>query len=161
MGQFHGSFGIAVIRIPGGTLIKSHYNVGPNGSLNIDHSFGCKGMPGAVDVRLKGGPLFPEFASVTQRKNLKAATIGQYGLIPTIKTVQATGLTQYLQAGTQIKVISIAQNNLSPDSCLQVAHLDALNRTDRSNRHKNGRQNFPVVCGELPGPGLSRLIAVL
>src|SRR5690554_3785560 len=100
MGQFHRRPGITVIRIPGGTLIKSHYNIGADGSLNIYHSLGCKSMPGPVDVRLKGGPLFIKFSSVTQRKNLKAATICQYGLIPPIKTVQSTRLAEYLQTGT-------------------------------------------------------------
>src|SRR5690554_743635 len=161
MGQFHRRLGVTVIRIPGGTLIKSHYNAGPNGSLNIDHSFGCKGMPGAVDVRLKGGPLFPEFASVTQRKNLKAATIGQYGLIPPIKTVQATGLAQDLQAGAQIKVISIAQDNLGPYGGLQIAHLNTLNRTNRTHRHKNRRLNTAMIGRNFTGPGLCLSVAVL
>ena len=74
-------------------------------------------MPRTVDVRLEPDALFGIYlATVAQREDLEAAAVGEDGAVPAVELVQTASLAKHLNAGAQIEVVGVAQNNL----CLHI-----------------------------------------
>ena len=144
--------GIIVGGGAGRTLVEGHHDVGPDKPLGIDHVFGREHVARAVDVRLETTPLLGEFADTGEREDLKSAAVGQYGSIPSGKTVQAAGFVEDVGAGSQVEMIRIAEDDLRSDLVDQITMEDAYDAADGADRHKNGGLDFAVVGTEHAGP---------
>ena len=103
-------------------------------------------MGRAVDVRAERAALGRKLAAVSQGKYLESAAVGQYRAVPSGEPVQTSGHAQGLQAGTQIQMIGIAQNDLRSDVAFQVPVIYTLDRTDSPHRHEDRCLYRPVVC---------------
>jgi len=67
--------------------------------------------------------------------------------------VQSSCLLKYFNAGPEVKVIGVSQNNPGLDILFQVPEMDALDRTDCPDRHKNGSFHDAVIRMKLTGSG--------
>ena len=111
-------------------------------------------MPRSVDVRLEDAAFFGELAALGQREHLEAAAVGQDGPVPRGEGVEAARTAQDVQAGPQVEVVGIAQDDLGVYVFSQVLVVDAFDRTDRSHRHEDGRLDRSVVGGDPAAAGL-------
>lgn len=82
--------------------------------------------------------LFGKLAVVAERENLKAATVGKYRPVPSVKTVQAAGFFYHIHARTEIEVVSVAKYNLGLDVVVQLMYVHTFDRTHRADRHEDG-----------------------
>ena len=88
---------------------------------------------------------------MAQGINLIAAAVGQNRVVPSVAMVQPSGAGQYFQAGPQVEVISIPENDLSAHLFRQFALMDSLDAAYRPYRHKNRR--FYHAVGRLQAAG--------
>jgi len=75
-----------------------------------------------------------QLAVVAKRKDLIAATVGEYGPIPPVELMQSAGLLNNVQARTQIEMVGVSQNNLCLDIFLQFALMHRFHRSRRDMR---------------------------
>ena len=66
----------------------------------------------SVDVAGEIYALLLYFAELRQRKDLKSAAVGKYGLVPVHELVEPAQLVDYVIAGAQVEVIGVAQLHL-------------------------------------------------
>ena len=109
-------------------------------------------MLAPVDVRTELAALLRQLTDAGQREYLKAAAVCQHGPVETVETVQAAGLFQHRQPGTQIQVVRISQDYLRLDVLLQLARMDALHAAQRTDRHEDRCLYASVVRGDFSGP---------
>ncbi len=64
-------------------------------------------------------------------------------------------------SGTQIQMISVAQNNLSLHVFLQFMLMNRFYGAECTHRHKYRSLNLPVVSGYHPGTSVRELIGRL
>ena len=67
--------------------------------------------------------------------------------------VQSAGLVQGVQAGPQVQMIGIAQDDLGPYIGRQIPVIHAFDGAHRSHRHEDGGQNLPMVRGDAARAG--------
>ena len=120
------------------TLIKGHDDVSANDALRIHHVFWGEMVARAINMALERDTFLLDFAAVRQRIYLIATTIGQDGALPSIEAMQAAHLSQRIEAGAQIKVISIAEDDLRSYVVYEFVLVYGLNGARRAHRHENG-----------------------
>ena len=135
--------------VAGRALVESHHDVGADRPLGVDHAFGREEVLRAVDVRTEMAPLLAQLAAVGQRKDLKAARIGQHRPLPRREAVHAARLFENLRPRTQVEVVGVGQDDLGPGLVAHVAVEDALNGGGGSHGHENRRADHAVVGREL------------
>src|SRR5690606_38165111 len=113
---------------------------------------GAEKVPGTIDMGLKKRAFFFDFSGTGKRKDLIASAVRKNRLIPSVETMQALCFLQDLQAGPEIQVVGIAQNDLRLDVLLQLFLRDSLYAPRSAYRHKNGRFHRPMVGVEYSGP---------
>ena len=59
--------------------------------------------------------------------------------------MQSASLFKYFKPRTEIKMIGVTQDDLGLDILFQLGHVDAFHCALCSDRHKNGRLNYPVI----------------
>jgi len=101
-------------------------------------------MLAAVNMRAKLRSLLAKLAVGGERKHLKAAAVGQYRPLPAVEAVQPARLFDNVKAGTQVEVVSIAEDNLGVDVVPQFADMHRLNRPLGAYGHENGRFDAAV-----------------
>ena len=102
-------------------------------------------MTRPVDMRAEVAALLFEFAACGQRKDLKAAAVGQHRAVPRRETVHASGTLDYLHAGTQIEVVGIGEYYVRLRLAFQVAVEYSLHCGRRAHGHEYRRGHRPVV----------------
>ena len=95
---------------------------------------------------------FGDFAHRTQAPHLKTATVGEYGVVPFLKLVQAAKALHDVQPRPHPQVKGVAQNDLR-SHLVQAAWHDALDRAVSAHRHEDGRLHHAVVEGEAATAG--------
>lgn len=88
--------------------------------------------------------LLGDFAHCAQAPNLKAAAVGQDGLVPFFKAVQPAKAAHHVQPWAHPQMKGVAQNNLCAH-LMQAARHDAFDRAVSAHGHKNGRLHLAVV----------------
>ena len=66
--------------------------------------------------------------------------------------MESSRLSESVQPGTEVEVISVTQDDLRMDIITQVPMIYAFNRTDGSHGHEDRGLNHPVVGGDGPAP---------
>src|SRR6185503_9412732 len=92
-----------------------------------------------------------------ETEDLKPAAIGEDGSLPIHERMQTASFANDLQAWTNIKVVSVAQNDLCPHF-LQLTRIERFDACLCANGHKHRRVDHPVRGGQLPESRLRRRI---
>lgn len=106
----------------------------------------------SIQVRAKRHALVGDLAQIVEAENLKAARVGEYRPIPRHEPVQSAHLPNRLDPRPQIKMVSIGQKNLHTQ-LFQYILRNALDRAERSDRHKHRRLNLSMRSDELARAG--------
>lgn len=80
---------------------------------------------------------------------MKAARVGEHGTLPLHEFVQAAHLAHEFVAGTQVKMIRVAQHERGVD-VLEMFRRESLDRRLRADRREDGRDEVAVRRGENP-----------
>ena len=102
-------------------------------------------MPGTVAVGGEPAAFGRELADGRQGEDLEAAAVRQDGPVPMFEFVQSAGLSERVQAGTEIEMIGVPEDDLRLDVLLQVPVIHALDGTDGSDGHEDGGMDLAVV----------------
>ena len=106
---------------------------------------GGEAVARAVDVALEGATLWGQFADGAQGEHLESPAVREDGTVPGLEFVQAAGRFQRVQAGTQVEVVGVAQDDLRADVLFEVAVIDALDGADGSDGHEDGSMDLAMV----------------
>src|SRR5688572_25639340 len=112
-------------------------------------------MLASVDVRTELDALFCQLSQFGQRKNLKAARVGQQRAVPRRKSMQSAETTNDLNSWPEKKVVRVAQNYSCIKLVLEPFEPNALQRALRSDGHKNGSLYHRAAGCDNAGPGLA------
>ena len=150
--------GVAEVGVAGAALVQSHDDVRADDALGVHVVLRGKGMAGAVDVRGEPAAFLGELADRSEGEDLEAAAVREDGPIPMLELVQAAGLPEGVQAGTEVEVVGVAEDDLGLDVLFQVPVIHALDGADGAHRHEDGGADLPVVGGDHAraggGPGI-------
>ena len=156
--EFQGLRGIAEVRVAGAALIQGHNDISADDALGVHVVLRGEGVAGAVDVGGEAASFRRQLADGRQGEDLEAAAVREDGPVPMLELVQAAGLPERVQAGTEVEVVGIAEDDLGLDVLLQVPVIDTLDGADSAHRHENGGADLPVVGGDYAraggGPGI-------
>jgi hypothetical protein len=114
MSPLHGFFDVGVV-VRVGTFVERHDDIGAEILLNGNRLFRREAMRRTVDVTLEGHAVFVDLAGLRERKNLKAARVGQHGVMPLHEPVQPAHIADEFIAGAQVEMIGVAQDQRSVD----------------------------------------------
>ncbi|MPN00186.1 hypothetical protein SDC9_147380 [bioreactor metagenome] len=148
MCQLHAFLGIFPVGRIRSAFIKGHHDVGADYALHVHHVLRCELVPATINMRLKNHSLIGNFSDLGKRIHLISTTVGQYGPVPTVESVQTTGLLQNPGTGSEIQVIGVAQNDLRFDVVAQLIESDTFHRTDCPHRHEYRSENIAVIGGQ-------------
>lgn len=151
MRPLHGDFAVLVI-VRVGALVKRHDDIRAEVFLNGDGLFGREAMRRAVNVAFEGHAVVINFAGLCEGKNLKAARIREHGLVPLHKLVQAAHVAHQFVAGTQVKVIGVAQHQRGVD-LLEMFGGECFYGGLRADGRKDRCDEVAVRRGENPRAG--------
>ncbi len=98
----------------GRAFVEHHLDVGAEGELNVDRTFGRKRMRRAVDVRAEGDALLRDLAERPQRHDLVAAGIGEDRAVPAHEFVEAAEPGDPRFARSQHEMIGVARMISAP-----------------------------------------------
>ena len=143
--HLHGFFSISIFCIPRSTFVKCHHYICSDSTFNVHHFFRGKDMLTSVDMRTKLCAFFTQFSNTRQRKNLKAAAIGQHRTVEAIELMQSAGFFNHIQSRTQIKMIGVSQYNLRLYILFQLCQMHSFDGSQRTYRHKDRRFNLPMI----------------
>lgn len=68
---------------------------------------------------------------------MEAAAVGEDWAIPAHEFMQSTGLIENFCAGTEIKMISVSEDDLGVDIALEFARMNTLYAAASSDGHEN------------------------
>lgn len=91
-------------------------------------------------MRAEFHAVFFNLPNFRQTKNLKTAAVGENGQIPIHEFVQATGGADDGESGTQVEMVSIAENNLRAH-LMKFARVERLDAGLRADGHEHRRLN--------------------
>ncbi len=134
-------------------LVEDHHDVRIEHLLDFHALFGAQEHPRAIGGRGKGHALLGDLAAMRQRKHLEPAGIGQDGAIPARKPVQPAVIADHLQAGAQIQMEGVAQDDLRTQGT-DLLGQDALDRPIGPDRHERRGLNRAARKGQAPTPGM-------
>ena len=83
---------------------------------------------------------------------LESTAVGEDGAVPVFEFVQSACCPERVKAGTEIKVIGVAEYDFGVDIFLEVPVVYALDRSDGAHRHEYGGADLAVVGGYDAGP---------
>ena len=136
-------------------FVEGHHYVGAYDALGVDVVLRREDMPGAVDMALEGTSLGSQAAYLREREHLEAAAVGKYRPVPGLEAVETAGGTQGVQAGAQVQVVGVAQDDLGPDVVHEVAVVHPLDGTDRPDGHEYGSMYVAVIGRQHAGAGVA------
>src|SRR5262245_54728188 len=88
-----------------------------------------------------------DLPDLRQAEHLEAAAIGEDGPGPVDESMQPAGLGDNVQAGPDIEMISVAEDDLRAH-LLQFAWIEGLDAALGSHRHEDGRVDHPARRGQ-------------
>jgi len=139
-------------------VVQHHGNVASEFLLDSNRILGAQMDGGAIEVRFEGCSIFGDAIHGTERKNLKAAAIGQDGAVPTHEPMQPTKFCDQIASGAQRKVIGVPEQDIGPGSD-HLVDGQPLDRPLSPDRHKGRGLDDSVWQMKLATPRGSRWIA--
>jgi len=103
-------------------------------------------------MRTERDAFFAHFSKLVEAEDLESAGVGQNRAVPRHEAVQAAESADLLYARPQIKVISIAQENLNTEFFEDVLR-HGFHGSLCSNGHKDRGFDFPMRRGESAATG--------
>src|SRR5258708_4326188 len=85
--------------------------------------------------------------------NLVSSTVSQDREGPAVEAVKTACLLKEFHSWTKVQMVGITQNNFSSDVVLQFTLMNGLDRSCRSNRHKNRSGDIAMARADYPGAG--------
>ncbi len=134
-------------------FIETHHDIRAEDALRPERFCGTQEELFPIDMGLESDAIGLDFAEFAERKDLKAAGIGQDGTIPSHKRVQTTAVLHNFVAGPQEQVVGIAENDIDLQ-LLQIARLERLDGSLRTDRHKYGGLNGTMGSLQDAPPGV-------
>ena len=138
-----------------GAFVEDHSDIGSQGSLDF-HGFPWSQEDGGpVDVRLEMNAVRCDVAQVCQAEYLVSAAVGEDGSVPGHESVESTGFTDYVDAGSQCEVVGISEEHLCAHF-LQFVGCHGFNGCLGADRHEDGCIQCSMwsgVPGEASGGG--------
>ncbi len=101
-------------------------------------------------------PIFIDLAHLGQGKDLEAAGIGQDGVGPVHKLMQAAHLCHQVRAGAQVEMIGVRQNQAGANF-FQLGGGDCFDGGLGADRRKDGGRNIAVGGVKDTCPGIALL----
>ena len=144
-----------------GAFVEGHHNVGSDRALGVDDAFGREEVLRAVDVRPEMASLLFQLAARGQRKDLKAAAVGEHRAFPGREAVHAAGAFEDLRAGAQVEVIGVCQDDLRAGFVAHVAVENALHRRGRAHGHEDRGADDAVIRMQFARAGVRRRVFML
>ena len=123
-----------------GAFVKRHDDVCAQPDLRLHCAFWCKKMGRAIQVRTKPYAFFRHLTQLVQTEDLESARVGQNGARPRHETVQPTQLAHLLHSRPQVKMVSVAEQDLRAH-LLQFTWVERLDAALRAHRHEDRRLN--------------------
>ncbi len=105
-------------------------------------------MAAAVEVGAEADAFVGHLAELAERKDLKAAGIGEQGARPTDEAMQAAHAADGFVARTEIEVVCVAEDDLDAEGFEQILR-DGFDGTGGAYGHENGGFNSLVGQDEL------------
>ena len=99
------------VRLSGWALVEGHHDVGPQDCLDLHDPLGRQEVPRSVDVALEGDAVVFHPIDASERKHLKSARVGEDRSVPVHEPMQSSDFLHYLDAGTQVQVVGVRQND--------------------------------------------------
>src|SRR5579884_2154897 len=100
-------------------------------------------MRRSVEMRAEGDTFFGDFAEFAEAEDLEAAGIRENGARPGHETVKAAELADSFDAGAQVKVIGVAEENLDTQFFEDILR-HSLYRGLCADRHEHRGLNGPM-----------------
>ena len=105
-------------------------------------------------MRPKRHALFRHFAQIAQAENLKSAGVGEDRPVPRHELLHAAKLPHHLDAGPQIQMVGVIQQDLDAQLFQHVLR-HTFDRAHRSHRHEDRGSHLAVGGEESPGARLA------
>ncbi len=93
--------------------------------------------------------------------HLKSAAVGQDRAIPGVETVQSAGLVQYIEAGAEVEVIGVPEDDLGMDVVGELVLVHGFYRRGRADGHKYRRLDGAVGSFQQAGAGIRLSVSML
>jgi len=142
-----------MVGIPWAALVEGHHYVGTDDALGIHVVFGGESMPAAVDMALESASLSSQLTDWAEAEYLESAAVGKYGAVPVFELVEAACLAEYVQSGTEIEVIGVAEYDFGLHVLLKVFMIYPLHGAYGAYRHEYGGTDVPMVRMQHTAPG--------
>ena len=110
-----------------------------------------------VDMAVEGDALLRDLAKLRQRKDLKAAAIGQDRFVPRHKFMQTAEVADQLISGSHVQMVRVGQLDLTADALQILRRERALDGRLRADIHKHRRLNHTVRRREFPAARMTVL----
>ena len=120
------------------TFVENHRDVRAEHALDFHGFLRADKQKRTVKVRTEFDAVFFHFANFCEAENLKAAAVGENRLFPIHEFVQAAGGADDFESGTQIQMVSVAENDLRAH-LVQFARVERLDAGLRADGHEHRR----------------------
>ena len=154
-----GGLGICIGRRIFHALIKRHGNITAQMRLDTHAFLRPHKNPVAVQMGSKGHALFLNLTETGKGKHLKAAAVSQNRAIPPHELVKTSQGLDHVITGTKMKMVGIAQFDLTTQLFFQVERIDAaFDGSLRTHVHEyRGLYHTAMRALELSAPGAALL----
>ena len=100
-----------------------------------------------------------DFANGGEAEDLEAAGVGEDGVWPVDEFVEAAGSADDVHSGSDIEVVSVAENDLSAELA-QFARIDGFDATLSADGHEDGSVDDAVGSGEATAASFGRRVGL-
>ena len=144
-------------RIVRRTFVKNHRDVGAKHALDFHGFFRADKQKRTIQVRTKFHAVFLHLANFCEAENLKAPAVGENRQLPIHELVQSAGSRDDFQAGPDVQVISVAEDDLRA-ALQKFARVHRLDAGLRADGHINRRVHDAVRGGQFAEPRFGRRV---
>ena len=156
VGAAGGLFGPAAIGRVADWLVEGHDDVRADGVLNLNGGFGGEEVLRSVYVRAEGDAVVSDLEEGGEAEDLIAAAVGEGGAGPAHEGGEAAGLFDELEAGAEVEVIGIGQDDLGAEA-EELFLGERLDGGLGSDRQESGRIEGVAADREAAGAGAGRV----
>ena len=144
--------GGTVADLVGRALVEHHHHVGVEHALDLHRHFGRQEELVAVDRIAELHAFLGDLPQFAKAEDLKAARVGQDGLVPLHEVVKTVVGPNHLEPGTQPQVEGVAEDDLGAD-LLEFIGRHRLHGTVGADRHEDRRLNDAVIERQFAATG--------
>jgi len=115
----------------------------------------------SINMRLEGDTFFFDLSRASQGKYLVPTAIRKDRPVPAVKAMQAPGLLQHFQPGTQVQVVCVTQNDLCLYILFELLLGHSFYGATRPHRHEDRRLYLPMIGDDNTRTGFGTGICML